>query len=96
MGRVLSRTNKMEGIYMVKNKILLGLLSIFAVFLMAACGNGETQPNEDEESQSTETESSSDRPGFGERHLRPAQRHRADRRHRLRRPHRGRIRQVST
>ena len=45
---------------MVKNKILLGLLSIFAVFLMAACGNGETQPNEDEESQSTETESSSE------------------------------------
>src|SRR5699024_3817523 len=60
MGRVLSRTNKMEGIYMVKNKILLGLLSIFAVFLMAACGNGETQPNGDEESQSTETESSSE------------------------------------
>ena len=60
MGRVLSRTNKMEGIYMVKNKILLGLLSIFAVFLMAACGNGKTQPNEDEESQSTETESSSE------------------------------------
>lgn len=60
MGRVLSRTNKMEGIYMVKNKILLGLLSIFAVFLMAAFGNGETQPNEDEESQSTETESSSE------------------------------------
>src|SRR5699024_12828988 len=47
-------------IYMVKNKILLGLLSIFAVFLMAACGNGETQPNGDEESQSTETESSSE------------------------------------
>lgn len=43
---------------MVKNKILLGLLSIFAVFLMAACGNGETQPNE--ESQSTETESRSE------------------------------------
>lgn len=60
MGRVLSRTNKMEGINMVKNKILLGFLSIFAVFLMAACGNGETQPNEDEESQSTETESSSE------------------------------------
>ncbi len=58
MGIVLSRTNKMEGIYMVKNKILLGLLSIFAVFLMAACGNGETQPNE--ESQSTETESRSE------------------------------------
>ncbi|WP_420829924.1 YdhK family protein [Nosocomiicoccus ampullae] len=50
----------MEGINMVKNKILLGFLSIFAVFLMAACGNGETQPNEDEESQSTETESSSE------------------------------------
>ena len=60
MGIVLSRTNKMEGIYMVKNKVLLGLLSIFAVFLMAACGNGETQPNEDEESQSTETESRSE------------------------------------
>ena len=60
MGRVLSRTNKMEGIYMVKNKILLGLLSIFAVFLITACGNGETQPNEDEESQSAETESSSE------------------------------------
>lgn len=58
MGKVLSITNKMEGIYMVKNKILLGLLSIFAVFLMAACGNGETQPNE--ESQSTETESNSE------------------------------------
>ncbi|MBM0395196.1 DUF1541 domain-containing protein [Staphylococcus pseudintermedius] len=43
---------------MVKNKILLVLLSIFAVFLMAACGNGETQPNE--ESQSTETESRSE------------------------------------
>src|SRR5699024_4991868 len=42
----------------VKNKILLGLLSIFVVFLMAACGNGETQPNE--ESQSTETESRSE------------------------------------
>src|SRR5699024_5949950 len=57
---VLSRTNKMEGIYMVKNKILLGFLSIFFVSLLTACGNGETQPNENEESQSTETESSSE------------------------------------
>src|SRR5699024_12268593 len=48
----------MEGIYMVKNKILLGLLSIFVVFLMAACGNGESQPNE--ASQSTETEARSE------------------------------------
>src|SRR5699024_7591589 len=48
----------MEGIYMVKNKILLGLLSIFFVFLMAACGNGETQPKE--EGQSTETVSRSE------------------------------------
>src|SRR5699024_5713508 len=60
MGRVLSRTNKMEGIYMVKNKILLVLLSINAVCLITAWGNGETQTNEKEDSQSAETESSSE------------------------------------
>ncbi|MBC9873961.1 YdhK family protein [Macrococcoides bohemicum] len=61
---------------MVKNKILLGLLSIFAVFLMAACGNGETQPNE--ESQSTETESRSEEEMDMESHSEGHMEHSAD------------------
>lgn len=61
---------------MVKNKILLGLLSIFAVFLMAACGNGETQPNE--ESQSTETESRSEKEMDMESHSEGHMEHSAD------------------
>lgn len=61
---------------MVKNKILLGLLSIFAVFLMAACGNGETQTNE--ESQSTETESRSEEEMDMESHSEGHMEHSAD------------------
>lgn len=61
---------------MVKNKILLGLLSIFAVFLMASCGNGETQTNE--ESQSTETESRSEEEMDMESHSEGHMEHSAD------------------
>lgn len=45
---------------MLKNKMLLGFLSVFAVFLLAACGNEETTTSENEENQNTETESSSE------------------------------------
>lgn len=60
MGSVSIRDNKMEGIHMLKNKILLGFTSVFAVSLLAACGDGETQTSENGDSQGTETESSSE------------------------------------
>lgn len=45
---------------MVKNKITLGFLSVFAAFLLAACSGEETQTSENAENSSPETEESTE------------------------------------
>lgn len=49
MGKILNRINQMEVIFMLKNKMLLAFLSVFAVFLLTACGNSENEEGHEDE-----------------------------------------------